>query len=161
MSTYSERGAAKNQFLLDRHNTPDAFKPHSDFVQKAHDSYHEIRQKLLGSPKSTAGARALPNLDNEKEHEQTEVDEKTVQMASDVANRVETDNGELKGHGEVLDMEIDLLKRLMDLTIRLEAEARELLLNTMENGLARTLLMADRNSRFRSSCALVAKIGGV
>jgi potassium channel subfamily K len=37
------------------------------------------------------------------------------------------------------------LRRLMELTVRLEAEARHMLLDSMEKGVARTLLLADRN----------------
>jgi len=42
-------------------------------------------------------------------------------------------------------LEVDLLKQLMDRMVQLEAEARQMLLDAMEEGVARTLLLADRN----------------
>lgn len=42
-------------------------------------------------------------------------------------------------------VELDLLKQLMNRMIQLEAEARQMLLDSMDKGIARTLLLADRN----------------
>lgn len=40
---------------------------------------------------------------------------------------------------------LDLVKQLVDRAIRLEAEGRQMLLDSMPNEVARTLLLADRN----------------
>jgi potassium channel subfamily K len=46
---------------------------------------------------------------------------------------------------DVRELEIYLLRQLLELMVRLEAEARQMLLDSMEKGVARTLLLADRN----------------
>ncbi|WWC69262.1 uncharacterized protein I206_103200 [Kwoniella pini CBS 10737] len=51
-------------------------------------------------------------------------------------------------------LEIDLLKQLMRKTIQLEAEARQMLLDSMDKSVARTLLLADRNVQARDVRAL-------
>lgn len=51
------------------------------------------------------------------------------------------------------DLEQDLVKQLMDLVIKLEAESRDLLLASMNQGVARTLLLADRNGASRGNNA--------
>ena len=43
------------------------------------------------------------------------------------------------------DLELDLLRQLLERTIQLEAEARQMLLDSMDKGIARMLLLADRN----------------
>jgi potassium channel subfamily K len=60
-------------------------------------------------------------------------------------NRDEQGDGEESSHGGTQKLEVDLLKQLMDLTVQLEAEARQMMLDSMEKGIARTLLLADRN----------------
>jgi potassium channel subfamily K len=45
----------------------------------------------------------------------------------------------------VRELGIYLLRQLLELMVRLEAEARQMLLDSMEKGVARTLLLADRN----------------
>lgn len=46
---------------------------------------------------------------------------------------------------EANQLQVDILKQLLDRMIQLEAEARQLLLDSMGEGIARTLLLADRN----------------
>jgi potassium channel subfamily K len=45
----------------------------------------------------------------------------------------------------VRELGIYLLRQLLELMVRLEAEAPQMLLDSMEKGVARTLLLADRN----------------
>ncbi|RSH94166.1 hypothetical protein EHS25_003969 [Saitozyma podzolica] len=52
---------------------------------------------------------------------------------------------------DVRELEMYLLRQLMELMVRLEAEARQMLLDSMEKGVARTLLLADRNDLGESS----------
>lgn len=46
---------------------------------------------------------------------------------------------------EARQVELELVKHLMDLIVKLEAEARQMLLDSMDKTVARTLLLADRN----------------
>ncbi|RSH80075.1 hypothetical protein EHS25_007344 [Saitozyma podzolica] len=58
----------------------------------------------------------------------------------------ETERGEEYAEDEdVRELELHLLRRFVELTVRLEAEARQMLLDSMDKGVARTLLLADRN----------------
>lgn len=56
-----------------------------------------------------------------------------------------------------------LVQQLMERVIRLEAEARQLLLDSMDHGVARTLLLADRNGassvEFRMFTSIVEEYG--
>ena len=47
-------------------------------------------------------------------------------------------------------LESKLVQRVMQLTIQLEAESRQMLLDSMDKGVARTLLLADRNGESQS-----------
>ncbi|OCF45376.1 hypothetical protein I317_00621 [Kwoniella heveanensis CBS 569] len=51
LSTYSQRGAAKEAFMAEQKRSPEAFAPHSEFVLRYHESYSELRQRLLDSNK--------------------------------------------------------------------------------------------------------------
>ncbi|KAL7423995.1 Potassium channel [Cryptotrichosporon argae] len=52
------------------------------------------------------------------------------------------------------DLERDLLGQLINRVVQLEAEARQMMLDSMDKGLARTLLLADRNIQIRDVRAL-------
>ncbi|GFZ48419.1 hypothetical protein JCM24511_06167 [Saitozyma sp. JCM 24511] len=54
----------------------------------------------------------------------------------------------------VRELEARLLRKLVELMVRLETEARQMLLDSMEKGLVRTLLLADRNVQIRDVRAL-------
>lgn len=57
----------------------------------------------------------------------------------------EDEQDEEQEEEDVRELELHLLRRLIELTIRLEAESRQMLLDSMEKGVPRTLLLADRN----------------
>ena len=60
---------------------------------------------------------------------------------SDAASEREMINDEQQAQ----ELESELVKTVMQLIIQLEAEARQMLLDSMDKGVARTLLLADRN----------------
>jgi potassium channel subfamily K len=51
-------------------------------------------------------------------------------------------------------MEYQLIKSLVDRVTRLEAQARQMLIDSMDKDLARTLLLADRNLQVRDAFRL-------
>ncbi|WVQ98939.1 hypothetical protein IAU59_006071 [Kwoniella sp. CBS 9459] len=51
LSTYSQRGAARDAFMAEQKRSPEAFAPHSEYVLRYHESYGEMRQRLLDSSK--------------------------------------------------------------------------------------------------------------
>ncbi|WVF71970.1 hypothetical protein IAT40_006780 [Kwoniella sp. CBS 6097] len=52
LSTYSQRGAAREAFIAEQKRSPEAFAPHSEFVLRYHESYGDMRQRLLGSSRA-------------------------------------------------------------------------------------------------------------
>lgn len=207
LSTFSQRGAIREAFQREKTRDPDAFKPHSDYVRSAHESYGPMRKRLLGDNPLPYTDEDSANTD-EKESEMqvsTEDSEETLaegqgdglgkrsegekggqkqsggdriksaqrkgrqdeddnfntnqdNIASDVeriegsqASSSPRGGAKRNGHGGKGDrggehaLEVDLFKQLMDLTVQLEAEARQMMLDSMEKGIARTLLLADRN----------------
>ncbi|WWD16124.1 hypothetical protein CI109_100549 [Kwoniella shandongensis] len=228
LSTYSERGSAREAFIAEQKRTPEAFAPHSDFVLRYHESYGDTRKRLMGPqvdhpadqgetaesiaerrPKGDEsgddqdgypvssekpfedGVESEPTVVGEDERRQSrsgrnekeetpddgpatpgekeiEEDFKRVkevmkekpaargeQEAQSTTNDHEDcgeDTGEMEKNERQL--EVDMLKQLLQRTIRLEAEARQMLLDSMEQGVARTLLLADRNVQIRDVRAL-------
>ncbi|GFZ44870.1 hypothetical protein JCM24511_02596 [Saitozyma sp. JCM 24511] len=74
----------------------------------------------------------------------------------------ETERGEEYAEDEdVRKLELHLLRRLVELTVRLEAEARQMLLDSMDKGVARTLLLADRNLQIRDVRAVRGDNGNI
>ena len=190
---------------------PTAFKPHADYVLRAHESYGEMRARLLGQEeKRTEEHFDLKELhDQQHDNDDTPSDstvvdeaegsspkrknshlqaaseshgkegkkdrytglnpiERLIKQADDEAKAIlakrrsresvahlEEEEDENDPDGNVLndeDMEADqlskgIIKKLMTLTIMLEAEARQMLLDCMDKGVARTLLLADRNGK--------------
>jgi potassium channel subfamily K len=64
------------------------------------------------------------------------------------------ESGEAKENAKeeaVRELESHLLRKLVELMVRLETEARQMLLDSMEKGLVRTLLLADRNGELRTA----------
>jgi hypothetical protein len=64
---------------------------------------------------------------------------------------------------DVRELEMYLLRQLLELMVRLEAEAPQMLLDSMEKGVARTLLLADRNAEWQifSTSSWVIEADGV
>jgi potassium channel subfamily K len=65
-----------------------------------------------------------------------------TQECDDQQTGGEKENAEEEG---VRELESRLLRKLVELMVRLETKARQMLLDSMESGLVRTLLLADRN----------------
>ncbi|WWC60913.1 uncharacterized protein I303_103489 [Kwoniella dejecticola CBS 10117] len=283
LSTYSERGAIKEAFLTEQRKSPEAFAPHADFVLRYHESYDEMRKRLLkeeeedeeededeasrqvgrngnnleedAEPKDDEGiakeltsqedsnamydkGEAAPEQEDDpsnftytgrkkssrahldtaekqlkndytraksiieereeegKSWERAEIEhQKAAEEDEEAADRstsptakssgrrrkrqdtertyvAESEAGQsdtAKAHlqdrqdpncqsdeleDEQRKLEIDLLKQLMRKTIQLEAEARQMLLDSMDKSVARTLLLADRNVQARDVRAL-------
>lgn len=141
-----------------RVDAPEAFKPHSVYISSAHDDYQELRDKLLNASADqlhieNAGETGTEETEEEAKQER---DERQISQRYDAAEALaERDMGDDSNGDqppgsrtfERRELELGLIRQLMDLTVRLEAEARELLLECMEHSIARTLLLADRNGR--------------
>ncbi|WRT67322.1 uncharacterized protein IL334_004292 [Kwoniella shivajii] len=259
LSTYSERGAAREAFLAEQRRSPEAFAPHAEVVLKYHETYDQARKSLLKG--DAASTDHDSEQDEEKDHTKgdgsgTSIDrsEEHLEKSQISSSTSESDNEEdlsgntmtgkkrhagHRGHGrlgsadkalrkdyahardtiehredeakkwekvkiehenhdddisesdqkdqstqsspgkgksskrspknrdmikeevdddtdepEERNLEIDLLKQLMRKTIQLEAEARQMLLDSMDKSVARTLLLADRNVQARDVRAL-------
>jgi hypothetical protein len=158
LSTYSERRAKRDRYRRARRLAPDVFQTHTEYVVKAHEAYKEMRDRLLGHPDDET-EKAISRS------EQTDDPDIVAKELNDAEDRVVRENNavesivERRGRsdgnaGDERDersLELQLVKQLMDLTVRLEAEAREMMLDTMEHGIARTLLLADRNGKLGPS----------
>ena len=82
-----------------------------------------------------------------------EQDADELASANDVKNK---QDGQVSNTGQTDEerkFQADLLKQLMNRLVQLEAEARQMLLDSMDVGVARTLLLADRNGEF--ACSLL------
>ncbi|CAD6573140.1 MAG: hypothetical protein TREMPRED_000733 [Tremellales sp. Tagirdzhanova-0007] len=97
--------------------------------------------------------------DSEEGH--LDAGDKKVEKDSDDLVSAKKAKSEAHGRGsntgqtdEERKLELDLLKQLMNRTIQLEAEARQMLLDSMDGGVARTLLLADRNVQIRDVKAM-------
>lgn len=137
---------------------------------KAHETYKEMRDRLLGSP-DDEDEKVVDNGDGEKvgdiedgenaaaETEPQDTADNVAKELNDAEKRVVRESAAVESivkrrgrsdgaEGDEKDeraLEMKLVRQLLDLTVRLEAEAREMLLDTMEHGISRTLLLADRN----------------
>ncbi|ORX33742.1 hypothetical protein BD324DRAFT_653796 [Kockovaella imperatae] len=268
LSTYSNRGEIRDRFRRDRQRNPQAFMAHSDFILHAHESYAEMRVRLLGEKIEAEKvdptyherkSRMMGQASSESEPPSAESSSsQTVVTASEADTRKQrphikteglgavsspmipvmkaharhqtkhTDNGKrkqldhhtsapllhpgswrdimkeekdrieehwpdkplneienmvqkahrdveaiissrnsrpssfqrigsdpkeeeayLKDEAKAQELETEMLKKLMKLVIQLEAEARQMLLDSMEKGVARMLLRADRNVQER------------
>jgi potassium channel subfamily K len=193
-------------FMKEKRAHPEAFKPHSDFVRKAHEMYGRSRKAVVGDNPEPApvtgdkegsdsvdtavegdkedvrheeggtgsvdddqsdGVEAGDRRDEggiKRKHRQGRKDEDdqfaTNQRrisqdfrsmegssrgcggGSGGSDRQDESEKETKRHHRV---QVDMMKQLMDLTVQLEAEARQMMLDSMDKGIARTLLLADRN----------------
>ncbi|RXK36226.1 hypothetical protein M231_06496 [Tremella mesenterica] len=85
-------------------------------------------------------------------------DEQSNKQEDDDADDDEPSHKENKGgklvEKEEKQLEKELFRQLMDRIIQLEAEARQMLLDSMSQGVPRTLLLADRNVQIRDVRAL-------
>ncbi|EIW70019.1 hypothetical protein TREMEDRAFT_30177 [Tremella mesenterica DSM 1558] len=85
-------------------------------------------------------------------------DEQSNKQEDDDADEDEPSHKEKKGgklvEKEEKQLEKELFRQLMDRIIQLEAEARQMLLDSMSQGVPRTLLLADRNVQIRDVRAL-------
>ncbi|KAK8869612.1 hypothetical protein IAR55_000179 [Kwoniella newhampshirensis] len=226
LSTYSERGSAREAFLAEQRRTPEAFAPHADFVLRYHESYADLRKRLMGpdvehpadqGETADSIAERRPTGDDSSDENEGEVRHKVRERSEDgrrsdqtavdrdTRGKSQDDRSDLDGEKEAPDgqattlgekeieedyskvkdimqekegkfaggdhqtkafesqddaeederhLQIDLLKQLMNRTIRLEAEARQMMLDSMDKGVARTLLLADRNVQIRDVRAL-------
>jgi hypothetical protein len=78
--------------------------------------------------------------------------EETELAKTKVDEEEDEDDDEEQEEEDVRELELHLLRRLIELTIRLEAESRQMLLDSMEKGVPRTLLLADRNGEGDRRC---------
>jgi len=158
LSTYSERRARRHYYRRARHIAPAAFDTHIEFIARAHKVYKGVRAKLVDGPDPhDLASLAGPTLDSEPiserredgnvYSEQMEEDKTkdTVVAGSITISSEETDSVRMDGNSETI--QSDLLKRLMKLVVQMETEARDLLLDSMDHDIARTLLLADRNGQ--------------
>nr|XP_019042442.1 hypothetical protein I302_09048 [Kwoniella bestiolae CBS 10118]OCF21372.1 hypothetical protein I302_09048 [Kwoniella bestiolae CBS 10118] len=213
--TYSERGAAKEAFLVEQRRRPEAFAPHSDLTLRYHESYDQMRAKSSSSKIADAGKAEDDQDDLEDEDnddravEKSDHDHDQMQSPTTMNDTAEDDDEDLSeltltgrrrknpkqppGHienelkedcredtGRTLvahdgddhqeapnsekkfgnidedqrKLEIDMLRLLLKKTVQLEAEARQMLLDSMDKSVARTLLLADRNVQARDVRAL-------
>ncbi|ODN83387.1 hypothetical protein L202_01531 [Cryptococcus amylolentus CBS 6039] len=204
LSTFSQRGVSRRNFVSEQERAPEAFAPHADFVAKYHQSYSDLREKILGGggdgedgeSKSArhdgevgsgrarvsddAGAsNTLADEDGGGEADD-EVDDdlqrlakdglevKTRAMSATSKNNSVQSNGDGNGRANVgaqvaqtssgddivmtraeRELEVDLLKQLLTRVVRFEVGARQMLLDSMDKSVERTLLLADRNVQIR------------
>ncbi|KAK4687044.1 hypothetical protein P7C73_g3079, partial [Tremellales sp. Uapishka_1] len=169
LSTYSERGSTRETFRKQQRDTPEAFSPHSDFVLGFNKAYKHIREKMMGedegeedtdqdsetialSPKQSRKSEPEPAHEPSPSKTQQNV-EQDKQIHSTVSNMGRTETVDEIHQGDPMDVqrvELDLLRQLMNRMIQLEAEARQMLLDSLDKGVARTVLLADRNGVFSS-----------
>ncbi|OCF71649.1 hypothetical protein I204_07709 [Kwoniella mangroviensis CBS 8886] len=239
LSTYSERGAAREAFLVEQRRRPEAFAPHADLLLRYHESYDRMRGKSPSDENPVSGQtrageevgvhqddrdakkngedgpsqspsdmtddedatnftvtgrrkdqsqhlehaeeelrddcdRAKEIIDKREEEARDWERNKVEQQESPITTesnhkRQREDTAKTLVEHEVISksspnseqdetgerqLEIDLLKQLLRKIIQLEAEARQMLLDSMDKGVARTLLLADRNVQARDVRAL-------
>ncbi|WWD01178.1 hypothetical protein V866_008118 [Kwoniella sp. B9012] len=242
LSTYSERGAAREAFLVEQRRRPEAFAPHADLTLRYHESYDQMKGKSSSDEHPVPRQAQTDGEDGEDGHEHPDTDSKRNdednhgESPSDMTDDEDPTNFTVTGrkkdpsqhlehaeeelrddydrakdmiderekeakvwerdkveqhespmtmkskdkrqredtaktlveHEEVPKMdptserdeadekqlEIDLLKQLLRKTIQFEAEARQMLLDSMDKSVARTLLLADRNVQVRDVRAL-------
>ena len=170
MSTYSDRRARRRYYQRARRLAPSAFDTHNQYIAKAHEAYQGFHEKLLGNLEADDAAASTDATSSGSEAEAAETAEKYM-IADVLSEEMEEDKegasaetSESSGPAQIssktadcLDPEAssaeihrDLLKRLMQLVVQMETEARDLLLESMDHDIARTLLLADRNGESAS-----------
>ena len=97
------------------------------------------------SPSGTAGESARDNEDGHMNDAKEDIQNDFNRVHGAEAHKDASGEGSEDEEDEEQNLQIDLLKQLMNRTVQLEAEARQMLLDSMEKGVARTLLLADRN----------------
>lgn len=102
----------------------------------------EAMNALAGEEDDVAGSEVEATAPEEEEKENPA---SPAEGDGPVADSNGDDNMKTAASEKALDIQRQLLEQLMDRVICLEAEARQMLLDSMENGIARTLLLADRN----------------
>lgn len=128
---------------------------------RANESYGEMRDRLLGQAENPDATAGESGAEKKEVQEELNTAEKRVMREWSAAEKFAKDrteshdgsNGDEPTNGKTVhgqndaarELELDLIKQLMDLVIKLEAESRDLLLTNMEHGIPRTLLLADRN----------------
>jgi hypothetical protein len=127
----------KEAFFKGKAQTPDAFAPHSEFIRKAHHAYAAL------TTTSTIRSDNTGNAANDDDAAPDDVDETedAVPISGGGADS-EVDNAVASEISQR-----DLVRHLVELTTKLEAVSRQLIVDNMEKGIARTLLMADRRGR--------------
>lgn len=129
----------KEAFFKGKAQTPDAFAPHSEFIRKAHHSYAAL---------TTTSTIRSDNTDNAAEGEAADATPDDVDETEDaVPFRGGGADSEVENAVASEISQRDLVKHLVELTTKLEAVSRQLIVDNMEKGIARTLLMADRRGR--------------
>ncbi|GFZ48406.1 hypothetical protein JCM24511_06154 [Saitozyma sp. JCM 24511] len=139
--------------------TPEEQKVRSEYqvverIIKARAS-DDFRSRVRGG-----GGLRTEELESQSEREEKATDSKGLGERTGVLKMAEKGPDDKEGtseRGEEMDQEkeaaeedvrelaLHLVRRLMELTVRLEAEARQMLLESMDNDIAKTLLIADRN----------------
>ncbi|WVQ71866.1 hypothetical protein IAR50_001408 [Cryptococcus sp. DSM 104548] len=201
LSTFSQRGVSRRNFVSEQERAPEAFAPHADFVAKYHQSYSDLRDKILGggsednNPESesakhdgvdSSGAAGISEgvggsdtladgdggddgVDDDLQHLADDELNNKIRGTSDSdlndddgAN--EDGNRRANGGAQVAqtasgdkivmtraerELEVDLLRQLLSRVVQFEVGARQMLLDSMDKSVERTLLLADRNVQIR------------
>ncbi|WVR05393.1 hypothetical protein IAU60_002407 [Kwoniella sp. DSM 27419] len=162
---------AKTHYREEKELKEDYFKMKSFARKKEHDL--ECREKAQAArhnspphPRHRQATDPRPDPKNARPSDTTESESRTREESEKTRVQGSADDspGLLQLSADVFDdevtqhqMQIDLLKQLMRRTIQLEAVARQILLDEMEHGVARTLLLADRNVQVRDVKAIRGK----
>jgi potassium channel subfamily K len=158
LSTYSERRARRHYYHRARHLAPSAFDTHIEYIAKAHQVYKDVRASLVGGPdphnvtslvKPTSDAERLTGTDkNTNVYSEKLQEDKAAGTVVASSITMSSDADSIHPDENLEDTQRELMRRMMRLVVQMETEARDLLLESMEHGIARTLLLADRNGQF-------------
>lgn len=130
LSTFSNRGHTTEMLRNMGKFGTDFCRPHAELLD-AH------REAVRRSPTSSSTRKESPNPDN--------------RARSNLSVTQEKDYSEHDVQSTQISATYDqpeLIQRLMESVLKLEAQARRLLLDNLDHGLARTLLVADRNRTY-------------
>lgn len=125
LSTFSNRGRTVEEMQIMRDHNADFCRPHADLLDD-HRRAHGQRNASLEQDSPVEQSIDYPRPNDSDQPDKCGGDKPSSPVTS-----VET--------------QADLVKRLMDSVTRLEDQARRLLLDHLDHGIARTLLVADRN----------------
>jgi potassium channel subfamily K len=111
---------------------------------------HEAEKRMLSEYNEAERIAKLRDAEAQRHKQQRQPSDSSGDTHMGSEGSAETSQAEKAAHN----LEGDLLKQLLELVIKLEAESRDLLLESMDHSIARTLLLADRNGKSGHVCSV-------